>query len=293
MPDSSSQPQPDDAVLGDRAPTPANASILGGIEGVKKRLASSDEREKISALEDALNYQKEGLNLVIHALKDECFTVEQKAWNLLRDRTENEVKKALKEYVSLQSSCGVNYRKLRQLLLEKKWKEADIEMRSLLLNTVNRRDLWLRQQDIPKLPALDLVTCDRLWVKHSQGHFGFSVQAKILAKGSVDMMGWRVDNEMGGRGPWDRVDRIYQKRNISVDLSAPKGFFPLVFELGGGTSEFLPYTTETESVMGFYPIDGYYNKWSRDSFFGPQMIQRFFSHFHQCSQLIKKKRTSK
>ena len=38
---------------------------------------------------------------------------------------------------------------------------------------------WLRVEDIEKFPCSDLRTIDQLWVKYSDGKFGFSVQKKI------------------------------------------------------------------------------------------------------------------
>ncbi|MEQ8974286.1 MAG: GUN4 domain-containing protein [Coleofasciculus sp. C1-SOL-03] len=38
---------------------------------------------------------------------------------------------------------------------------------------------WLSSDDIKQFPGKDLLTIDRLWVKYSQGRFGFSVQKRI------------------------------------------------------------------------------------------------------------------
>lgn len=38
---------------------------------------------------------------------------------------------------------------------------------------------WLRVEDIEKFPCSDLRTIDQLWIKYSDGKFGFSVQKKI------------------------------------------------------------------------------------------------------------------
>ncbi|MBW4604324.1 MAG: hypothetical protein KME29_33345 [Calothrix sp. FI2-JRJ7] len=91
-------PRAYDAVLGNQHYPHANAVVLGGIEGVKQRLASQVIYERISALPEALNYDAEGLALVIQALNDHCEQVHFAAYNLLNDRKELEVKIALHKY---------------------------------------------------------------------------------------------------------------------------------------------------------------------------------------------------
>ncbi|MDE5088598.1 MAG: GUN4 domain-containing protein [Trichodesmium sp. St16_bin2-tuft] len=82
--------------------------------------------------------------------------------------------------VSLVSAKGVDYRKLRDLLKAKKWKEADEETRVKILKVANREsEGWLRYEDAENFSCQDLGTIDKLWVKYSNGKFGFSVQKQI------------------------------------------------------------------------------------------------------------------
>jgi COMPASS component SWD3 len=92
------QPREYDAVLGGQAKTPANAAVLGGIEGIKRRLASAVEEHRIAALKDAPKYGEAGLDLVIQALQNESRQVESAAYRLLRERAEPRVKQILQEY---------------------------------------------------------------------------------------------------------------------------------------------------------------------------------------------------
>ncbi|MCU0544246.1 MAG: hypothetical protein MUE44_19060 [Oscillatoriaceae cyanobacterium Prado104] len=87
-----------DAVLGGAAQIPTNAAVLGGIAGVKKRLASAIIEERIAAVGDAIKYGEAGLDLAIRALEDESDRVEKAAYLLLRERPESRVKEILKEY---------------------------------------------------------------------------------------------------------------------------------------------------------------------------------------------------
>ncbi len=80
--------------------------------------------------------------------------------------------------VQLVSPVGMDYTQLQKLLAAEKWKEADQETARVMLE-VARRERWLRVEDIDNFPCEDLRTIDQLWVKYSNGRFGFSVQKRI------------------------------------------------------------------------------------------------------------------
>ncbi|NEP91419.1 MAG: GUN4 domain-containing protein [Okeania sp. SIO2C2] len=91
------------------------------------------------------------------------------------------IKKLLE--VSPQQSLPSKYLKLREFLAAKKWKEADYETYLVMLQVAGREErAWLRLEDIEKFPCQDLRIIDQLWVKYSDGKFGFSVQKKIYQK---------------------------------------------------------------------------------------------------------------
>ncbi len=81
------QPREFDAVLGSQLPAPDGIAVLGGLEGVKRRLASATVEQRIAALKEALNYGSPGLDLVIQALKDEAKQVRWAAYSLLCERS--------------------------------------------------------------------------------------------------------------------------------------------------------------------------------------------------------------
>ena len=95
MSDNQPKPREFDAVLGGKAPPPANGLVLGGLEGVKQRLKSSVARERAAALIDALRHREEGLNLLVEALQDSSEQVQLFASRLLRQRGGNKGKQAL------------------------------------------------------------------------------------------------------------------------------------------------------------------------------------------------------
>lgn len=80
------QPREFDAVLGGKNPPPVDGVVLGGIEGVKNRLQSSDIELQIAALTEAMNYEDAGIDLVIEALHSNLERTQLLAARLLRKR---------------------------------------------------------------------------------------------------------------------------------------------------------------------------------------------------------------
>lgn len=75
MPDPANQPREYDAVKGGQNQPPIDAAVLGGISGVKSRLASIALEARIVALSEALKYGDAGLDLVVAALQDESMQI--------------------------------------------------------------------------------------------------------------------------------------------------------------------------------------------------------------------------
>ena len=109
MTNNQNQPNQYDAVLGGNAPPPIHGAVLGGIEGVKKRLASSNVDVQIAALNDALNYGDVGLDLVVDALQTKPRIVRKSAYRLLRDKNVTKAEKMLWHY-------GVCYQRVYETL---------------------------------------------------------------------------------------------------------------------------------------------------------------------------------
>ena len=103
----------------------------------------------------------------------------------------------------------MDYINLRNLLAAKKWREADEETARVMLKVAGREEEeWLDIESIEKFPCEDLRTVDQLWVKYSNGRFGFSVQKRIYQslggtreyeidvwKAFCDKVGWRNKNK--------------------------------------------------------------------------------------------------
>jgi hypothetical protein len=98
MNNNSDRPKEYDLVLGGNNPLPIDGVVLGGIEGVKSRLASNNIQSQIDALSEAFNYGDVGLDLVIDALNNYRREVRQNAYQLLQQREEVKAKQAVSNY---------------------------------------------------------------------------------------------------------------------------------------------------------------------------------------------------
>jgi hypothetical protein len=84
----------------------------------------------------------------------------------------SEVKKSLQAHLLAE----LNY-----LMKVSNWKDADEKTTNLMLNIAEKeKQGYLDISDIQKFSCPALRTMDTLWVKHSDGTFGFSVQKRIL-----------------------------------------------------------------------------------------------------------------
>jgi serine/threonine protein kinase len=118
------------------------------------------------------------------------------------------------------------YHRLRDLLKTGNWTEADEETARVMLQVAGREEEgWLNLESIKSFPSEDLRAIDRLWVKFSNGRFGFSVQKRIWQEvgGKVDYetecrlgerIGWRIDGE------WQNYD------DFIFCADAPVGYLP-------------------------------------------------------------------
>ncbi len=136
----------------------------------------------------------------------------------------------------LSTEKGIDYTPLRDLLKAGQWRDADKETHEVMIRAVGKKSgVWFDSDELLNFPCTDLRTIDGLWVKYSQGKFGFSVQKQIYVecgnpldgkyhektwKQFLDRVGWRKDG----------IFNDY--RDLKADPSfSPDGEFP--FELFG------------------------------------------------------------
>ncbi|MBN3872276.1 GUN4 domain-containing protein [Nostoc sp. JL33] len=134
------------------------------------------------------------------------------------------------ELTLVSHTSGIDYRKLQELLAEQKWQEADKETYCTMLKICEReREGWLDDGEIKKFPRHDLYIINKLWVKYSEGRFGFSVQqgiwqAKRDSRHFAYKVGWLASL---ANNEWVK----YEEYIFSLD--APKGHFPSISRLVG------------------------------------------------------------
>ncbi|MGR3276835.1 GUN4 domain-containing protein [Acaryochloris marina NIES-2412] len=107
---------------------------------------------------------------------DLAYTIQQDTTKRL-DLTAEELAAFEKTTSEVETS---RYATLEQLLQTQQWREADQETYRLMITTVGKEDgQFLNSHDLKTFPCEDLQMLDRLWVKYSDGKWGFSVQKRI------------------------------------------------------------------------------------------------------------------
>lgn len=133
--------------------------------------------------------------------------------------------------VPLRSSLEIDYTQLQKLLAQQHFEAADkLTTQKLceLAGTDAVKRKWIYFTEVEQLPTIDLQTIDALWLFHSEGKFGFSIQRELwmgMAK-SWDKLwvkiGWKSGNN------WTRYPGAF-----TWNLTAPKGHLPLSNQLRG------------------------------------------------------------
>ena len=127
------------------------------------------------------------------------------------------------------SAVGMDYIDLRNLLAAKKWQEADEETARVMLEVAGReKERYLDRESIEKFPCEDLRTIDRLWVKYSNGRFGFSVQKRIYQSlGGTREYDSKVWEAFGDRVGWRKNNNewLYYK-DLTFSEQAPEAHLP-------------------------------------------------------------------
>lgn len=135
--------------------------------------------------------------------------------------------------VELKSGAGVDYTKLRDLLAEGKWREAEDETRAKLIEAAGeaaKERNWVYWSEAKAIAVEDMETLDALWAAASNGKFGYRAQRQM----------W-IQN----RKQWTRFFRaidwvqgendVYRKwpQEFKYEATAPKGHLPLTNALRG------------------------------------------------------------
>ncbi|MGG6295915.1 GUN4 domain-containing protein [Leptolyngbya sp. AN02str] len=126
------------------------------------------------------------------------------------------------------------YQTLEALLKVQQWKEADEETYRLMITAVGKEEgQWFEREELLNFPCEDLLAIDGLWIKYSNGLFGFSVQKQIY----VDC-GATLDGEYPGDKIWGEFcDRVGWREDgnylsysaLNPSLSSSRGSLPFLW----------------------------------------------------------------
>jgi hypothetical protein len=146
----------------------------------------------------------------------------------LQAQKQQEIKPAASSLVSLKSAVGMDYGKLQDLLVVGKWKEADEETKRLMLAVAKRESAYyLNFENICKFPSEDLRSIDQLWVKYSNGRFGFSVQKQIYQSlAGTREYDYEIWKKFGEKVGWKKGREWLLYGDITFDKNAPSGHLP-------------------------------------------------------------------
>jgi hypothetical protein len=149
----------------------------------------------------------------------------------------------------LKTVKAARYAKLEECLQNQQWVDADQETYRLMITTVGKEvGQIFEKEELLNFPCDALRAIDGLWVKYSNGHFGFSVQKQIYVE-----CGGKLDGKYPGEKVWEAFgDRVgwreegkwrgmnYKALTKDIYLSAHHGKFPcfVLGWLGGGVFVF-------------------------------------------------------
>jgi hypothetical protein len=178
-----------------------------------------------------------------HSLNSPNFSTFREAWSSLEEFQKYIFKRLTQSQLTvnsediLVSEKGMDYTRLRELLKAGKWKEADQETARKMCEVMGRQEeVWLPVGDIEQFPCADLRTIDQLWVKYSNGRFGFSIQKEIWQKCGIptNKQRDRFAEEVGWKEEGISTDSNWKSYpEYTFDVSARRGHLPSFLCLGG------------------------------------------------------------
>jgi hypothetical protein len=133
--------------------------------------------------------------------------------------------------VPLKSEAGLDYSSLQQSLAAQNFLEADritLQKMCEMAGPAAMKRKWLYFSEVESFPVADLRTINTLWLVHSEGKFGFSVQRQLwLSVGKNWEALWPKIKWKSGK-TWTRYPGEF-----IWNLSAPRGHLPLSNQLRG------------------------------------------------------------
>jgi hypothetical protein len=210
------------------------------LSGLGSQLKSAPEKTQMQLIQQLADPSNAGLDILMEFLMEQppapASVVAGKAYQTLYQSNSPKATEFLKTHfptgvVPLRSERGADYTELQQLLARQDFKAADRLTLQKLCELAGARAVlrkWFYFTEVDSFPIPDLLSINSLWLVHSEGKFGFSVQREIwLSQGqNWDKMwpkiGWKTGNS------WTRYPNEF-----TWDLTAPRGHLPLSNQLRG------------------------------------------------------------
>lgn len=210
------------------------------ISELESQLNTGSEKIQLQVMPDILAQGEAGYAILqtflLSRQQEASSYIDGRCYELLLGTEVPEVQSFLQEHfdsgvVPLRSEQNIDYLPLQRLLAKQSFQAAD----DLTLNklcelsgpaAVKRK--WIYFTEVEQYPIPDLQTINQLWLVHSEGKFGYSVQRQLwLSVGRNWDVLWPKINWRSGRN-WTRWPDEF-----TWDLSAPKGHLPLSNQLRG------------------------------------------------------------
>lgn len=211
----------------DEAFTNVVEGIWNAVEKLKRDRGEGQREQEAERLR-----QQEAVRLQRQREQEETERLRQQQETERLKRQKEEAQRRSQETDDLSSDKGVDYRHLRDLLKAGKWKEADQETLQVMLKVAGReKEGWLDIDSIENFPCTDLRTIDQLWMKYSNGRFGFSVQKRIWESvggnpNADDKTWWKFCDRVGWLKGFSVMKEWKKYSELTFNLKAPEGHLP-------------------------------------------------------------------
>jgi hypothetical protein len=204
------------------------------------RLKSESLKNQLQLVEELATSGENGLNVLMRFLLDRqsqpAGMIEGKVYQTLFQSQTPDTQAFLQTHfaqglVPLKSERAIDYAPLQALLAQQDFQAADrltIEKMCELAGSLAIQRKWLYFTEVENFPITDLQTINALWMLHSEGKFGFSVQRELWLGAGKNweklwyQIGWKNGNN------WTRYPQEF-----IWSLEAPKGHLPLSNQLRG------------------------------------------------------------
>jgi GUN4-like/ARM-like repeat domain, GUN4-N terminal len=209
------------------------------INELREKFATMPAKNQLQLIPELLTAGNSGLEVLMNFLlsrKNDPNWIAGKIYQSLyhadSEAAQNFINKEFPQgIVPLKSEKGLDYLPLERLLVAQDFQAADrinIEKLCELAGESAIKRKWLYFTEVEQFPITDLQTINQLWLVHSEGKFGFSVQKELwLGTGKNFVKLWEKIAWKKGNN-WTRYPGEF-----IWDLSAPRGHLPLANQLRG------------------------------------------------------------